>query len=111
MGITTHVLDTATGRPAANVPVRLELADAAAPGGWRAIGAGRTDDDGRLKTLLPAGAAAAHGTYRISFETAAYLGDAAFFPEVQIVFVVRDDRHHHVPLLLSPYAYSTYRGS
>ena len=109
MGITTHVLDTATGRPAAGVPVRLEAQGEA--GAWQLVGAGRTDDDGRLKTLLPPGAAAPPGVYRLSFDTAAYLGAEAFFPEVQIVFAVRDDRHHHVPLLLSPFGYSTYRGS
>lgn len=107
MGITTHILDVATGRPAAGVPVRLERQDA----GWQLVGAGETDDDGRLKTLLPAGAPAPHGLYRLTFDTAAYLGAAAFFPEVQITFAVSDDRHHHVPLLLSPFGYSTYRGS
>jgi 5-hydroxyisourate hydrolase len=107
MGITTHILDTATGRPAARVPVRLEcLVD----GTWQAVGAGETDEDGRLRTLLPSGHAP-HGTYRLTFDTRAYLGKSAFFPSVQIEFVVSDDRHHHVPLLLSPYGYSTYRGS
>ena len=107
MSITTHVLDTATGRPAAGVPVRLERQ---AEQGWQLVGHGRTDDDGRLRTLMPEGPAP-HGTYRISFDTEAYLGTTAFFPEVQIVFVVSDDRHHHVPLLLSPFGYATYRGS
>lgn len=107
MGITTHILDTATGRPAARVPVRLEcLVD----GTWQAVGAGETDEDGRLRTLLPSGHAP-HGTYRLTFDTRAYLGKSAFFPAVQIEFVVSDDRHHHVPLLLSPFGYSTYRGS
>jgi 5-hydroxyisourate hydrolase len=108
MGITTHVLDTATGRPAARVPVSLERRDP--DGTWQPVGAGETDDDGRLKTLLAPGPAPL-GTYRIRFDTAAYLGERAFFPEVAIVFVVSDDRHHHVPLLLSPFGYSTYRGS
>jgi 5-hydroxyisourate hydrolase len=107
MGITTHILDTATGRPAARVPVRLEcLVD----GTWQPVGAGETDEDGRLRTLLPSGHAP-HGTYRLTFDTRAYLGKSAFFPSVQIEFVVSDDRHHHVPLLLSPFGYSTYRGS
>lgn len=110
MAITTHILDTATGRPAVGVPVRLERHEGAGVG-WAAVGAGNTDDDGRVKTLLPAGTPAPHGLYRISFDTAAYLGPSAFFPEVHIVFAVRDDRHHHVPLLLSPFGYSTYRGS
>lgn len=108
MGITTHVLDTATGRPAGDIPVVLErrLGD----GPWQQVGHGVTDDDGRLRTLLPDGPAP-HGVYRLRFTTAAHLGEDAFFPAVQIEFVVRDDRHHHVPLLLSPFGYSTYRGS
>lgn len=110
--ITTHVLDTALGRPAAGVPVDLELADAS--GGWRAVGRGVTDDDGRLRTLTPAGPVAA-GTYRIRFDTATYFAAHAiegFFPVVEIQFVVRDGAaHHHVPLLLSPFGFSTYRGS
>ncbi len=108
MGITTHILDTATGRPAPAVPIRLERLTAA--GQWQVVGHGETDHDGRLRTLLPDGPAA-HGTYRLHFDTREYLGADAFFPAVQIEFVVRDDRHHHVPLLLSPFGYSTYRGS
>ena len=108
MGITTHILDTATGRPAAAVPIRLERQER--DGSWREVGSGVTDDDGRLRTLLPDGPAP-HGTYRIHFDTRAHLGADAFFPAVQIEFVVRDDRHHHVPLLLSPFGYSSYRGS
>jgi 5-hydroxyisourate hydrolase len=107
MGISTHILDTATGRPAPGIRIVLERRDGDA---WRPVGDGATDDDGRLKTLVPPGPAP-HGTYRLTFDTRAYLGESAFFPEVQIVFVVSDDRHHHVPLLLSPFAYSTYRGS
>lgn len=108
MGISTHVLDTSTGRPAANIPIHLERRSD--DGRWHPVGDGATDDDGRLKTLVPPGPAP-HGTYRLTFDTRAHLGAAAFFPEVQIVFVVSDDRHHHVPLLLSPFGYSTYRGS
>jgi 5-hydroxyisourate hydrolase len=105
--ITTHVLDTARGRPAAGVPVVLDLR--AGDGGWVEVGRGTTDDDGRLRTLT--GPAIEAGTYRLTFDTKAY--DAAgFFPEVAIVFEVRDAaQHHHVPLLLSPFGYSTYRGS
>jgi len=107
MGISTHILDTATGRPAPGVKIRLERLQADA---WQPVGDGATDEDGRLRTLVPPGPAP-HGTYRLTFDTRAYLGPAAFFPEVQISFVVADDRHHHVPLLLSPFGYSTYRGS
>jgi 5-hydroxyisourate hydrolase len=109
--ITTHVLDTALGRPAAGVPVSL----ARNTGGvWTVIGGGATDADGRLRTLTPAGPVEP-GTYRITFDTAAYFtatGAAGFFPHVDIHFVVIDgDAHYHVPLLLSPFGYSTYRGS
>lgn len=108
--ITTHVLDTALGKPAAGVPVVLELRAGAA---WQPVGRGETDADGRLRTLSPAATAA--GTYRISFDTAAYFartGTAAFYPEINVVFEVRDSAaHYHVPLLLSPFGYSTYRGS
>ena len=110
--ITTHVLDTALGKPARGVPIKLDVH--ADDGTWRAVGAGETDADGRLRTLTPAGPAAA-GTYRITFDTAAYFamhGTAGFFPVVEIQFIVREgDAHHHVPLLLSPFGYSTYRGS
>ncbi len=109
--ITTHVLDTALGRPARAVPVRLELLEGDA---WRELGAGVTDDDGRLRTLTPAGPVAP-GRYRIGFDTGAYfaaLGVTGFFPVAEIQFEVVDGAaHHHVPLLLSPYSYSTYRGS
>jgi hydroxyisourate hydrolase len=109
--ITTHVLDTALGRPARAVPTRLDLLDGEV---WREVGSGVTDDDGRLRTLTQPGPVAA-GRYRIGFDTGAYFaaqGVAGFFPLVEIQFVVADGvAHYHVPLLLSPYGYSTYRGS
>jgi 5-hydroxyisourate hydrolase len=109
--ITTHILDIAHGRPAQAVPVTLALHD---EGGWRPVGAGETDADGRLKTLTPPGPVTP-GTYRLTFDTAAYFAThaiAGFFPVVEIQFIVRDgDTHHHVPLLLSPFGFSTYRGS
>ena len=105
--ITTHVLDTAKGCPAAGVPIVLERLDPEPA----EIGRGVTDADGRLRTLVPDGAAPVAGTYRITFDTAAYEA-TGFFPWVAIDFVVRDPtQHHHVPLLLSPFGYSTYRGS
>lgn len=111
-GITTHVLDTAGGRPAAGVPVRLEIREG---DGWRELGRGETDADGRARRLLPEGLAPAAGTYRLTFDTGAYfeaLGTQGFYPEAAIVFTVRDaGEHHHVPLLLAPFGYSTYRGS
>jgi 5-hydroxyisourate hydrolase len=106
-GITTHVLDTAAGRPAAGVPVTLEFRDASA---IITLVEATTDAEGRA--MLSDGSSLAEGVYRIRFDTAAYHGDAAFFPEVGIEFRVTDvAEHHHVPLLLSPFGYSTYRGS
>ena len=109
--ITTHVLDTATGRPAKGVPLVLELEEG---GAFRELSRGETDDDGRCRTLLAEGALKP-GTYRLTFDTKAYLsasGRKGFYPYAQIVFEVEDAGvHHHVPLLLSPYGYSTYRGS
>jgi hydroxyisourate hydrolase len=108
--ISTHVLDTMRGEPAPGVPVRLERKPDG--GGWAVVAQGHTDADGRLRDWVPAGAWGT-GDYRLVFAVAAYLGDEdAFFPEVTVAFRVRDpDRHHHVPLLLSPYGYTTYRGS
>jgi 5-hydroxyisourate hydrolase len=106
--ITTHVLDTAQGRPAKGVPIVLEKREGEA---FRAIGRGLTDDDGRLKTLVPEGTSLEAATYRLTFDVAAY-DPSGFFPSVSITFAVRDPaQHHHVPLLLSPFGYSTYRGS
>ncbi len=112
MGITTHVLDTSKGKPAARVGVTL---DRQTGDGWARVGGGATDDDGRLRTLFPDGVAFVEGTYRLTFDTRGYARDGGvdcFFPEVSIVFDVRDaTQHYHVPLLLSPFGYSTYRGS
>jgi 5-hydroxyisourate hydrolase len=108
--ITTHVLDTARGRPAVGVPVTLEVFF---DGAWKAIGRGRTDSDGRARSLVDGDIEA--GRYRLTFDTAAYFDDVGvegFFPTAQVVFDVRDPRDsHHVPLLLSPFGYSTYKGS
>jgi 5-hydroxyisourate hydrolase len=111
-GITTHVLDTARGRPAAGVPVTLE---AKTGGGWSVVGRGATDADGRLRDLAPPDFVLAEGEYRLTFDAGAYFeasGAEGFYTEVVVAFVVRDaGAHYHVPLLLSPYGYSTYRGS
>ncbi|WP_290049926.1 hydroxyisourate hydrolase [Amycolatopsis solani] len=102
--VTTHVLDTAKGRPAKGIAVRFETA------GGGPIADGRTDDDGRIRDLGPE--SLEPGVYRLVFDTGAYLGPDAFFPEVALTFRISDGTaHHHVPLLLSPFAYSTYRGS
>jgi 5-hydroxyisourate hydrolase len=102
--ITTHVLDVAQGKPAAGIPVRLEIREQQ---GWTLLGEGSTDAEGRLRTLVKGALRA--GTYRLTFETRSR---SAFFPEVSILFEVKDpSAHYHVPLLLSPFGYSTYRGS
>ena len=111
--ITSHVLDTERGRPAAAVPVRLEMQSA--DQSWKTLAKALTDSDGRVKDLLPMDAQLALGTYRIIFDTAAYFfsqNTPGFYPEVAVVFVVRNPgERYHIPLLLSPYGYSTYRGS
>ncbi len=111
--ITTHVLDTALGRPAAAVPVQLDIL--AGEGEWQEMARGDTDADGRLRTLLPAGLPLAPGLYRITFDTGAYFDSLAirgFYPYVSVVFeILHSNEHYHVPLLISPFGYSTYRGS
>lgn len=111
--ISTHVLDTASGRPAAGVPVRLDLESAG--GSWKEIGAGLTDADGRAKDLLPTGFALHGGVYRLVFDIESYFAAQnieGFYREVSVVFTIRDPtQHYHVPVLLSPFGYSTYRGS
>ncbi|WP_205621019.1 hydroxyisourate hydrolase [Intrasporangium chromatireducens] len=107
--ITTHVLDTALGKPAAGVPVRLEFVKDTVT----TLATAQTNADGRVSDLGPDRVEA--GTYRLVFDTASYFratGQNAFFPEVSLTFTLSDpDQHYHVPVLLSPFAYSTYRGS
>ena len=111
--ISTHVLDTAKGKPASGVPVRLERQDS--PGKWVPIGSAQTDQDGRCSQLLPDGAALAEGVYRLTFDTASYFaacGVDGLYPVVEIVFRVRNrETHFHIPLLLSANGYTTYLGS
>lgn len=110
--ITTHILDTSRGQPAGGVTVILELKSTR---GWQALGRGVSDADGRLKELLPSDFKLVPGTYRLTFHTGDYFKAQhveSFYTEVTISFIVRDiGGHYHVPLLLSPYGYSTYRGS
>ena len=110
--ITTHVLDTSLGRPGAGVGVTLQERDAA--GAWKNIGSGTTNADGRITDLMAPGSLR-RGLHRLEFATGAYFrarGVDAFYPVVQIVFEVGDPaQHYHVPLLISPFGYSTYRGS
>ena len=111
--ISTHVLDVASGRPAPGVGVILERQG---PGGeLQQVSRARTDNDGRVRELVPGAVDLEAGTYRLTFETGAYfesIDSEGFYPRVSVLFMVRDPaQHHHVPLLLSPYGYSTYRGS
>lgn len=102
MSITTHVLDSTTGRPAANVAVRLSGADGP-------LGEAHTDPDGRC---APAPYDLEPGTYELTFDTGGYFAERTFYPSVTVTFRVTDgSAHHHVPLLLSPWSYTTYRGS
>lgn len=110
--ITTHILDISTGFPARGVPVTLErqISD-----DWEFIGKGVTDDDGRLRDLLAPETALQIGNYRLTFDTGTYFFDRqvdSFYPQVTVAFTVfSSQEHYHVPLLLSPFGYSTYRGS
>jgi 5-hydroxyisourate hydrolase len=108
MSLSTHVLDASAGRPAAGVAVTLERRDG---NGWQELARGTTDGDGRIGALGEPGT----GVHRITFNSGGYFaerGVATFYPQVSVVFEITEPaEHHHVPLLLSPYAYSTYRGS
>ncbi len=111
--ITTHVLDTARGRPAAGIPVLLE--QRSHKGEWEAVGRGHTDADGRLRGLYPDGTPLSAGVYRLTFLTRGYFesqGVAAFYPEVVVVFeTAPGEAHYHVPLLVGPFGFTTYRGT
>lgn len=111
--ITTHVLDVSSGCPARGVSVKLEQQNPATI--WQVIGKGVTDDDGRLRGLLAPETRLMVGIYRLTFDTETYFaqqGIEGFYPQVIVAFTVRDaGSHYHVPLLLSPFGYSTYRGS
>ena len=111
--ITTHVLDTSRGQPASGVVVKLEMEGPARS--WKQIATGATDMDGRAGKLLPEGFALQAGIYRLTFDTGSYFAAQeieTLYREVVIVFTVSDPaQHYHVPLLLNPFGYSTYRGS
>ncbi|GGX62650.1 hydroxyisourate hydrolase [Streptomyces hiroshimensis] len=113
--VSTHVLDTAAGRPAAGVAVELSTRSGGdADGPWSVCGSSVTDADGRCRGLPPPPEGATH--VRLRFDVGPYAargpaGQGAFFPEVAVVFAVAPGEHHHVPLLLSPFGYSVYRGS
>lgn len=109
--ITTHVLDTARGVPASGLRITLHRLES---GEWLEVASGVTDDDGRIPGFVPVGSDLPGGTYRIRFETAAYLertAGGAFYPHADVVCTLEGVGHYHLPLLLSPFGYSTYRGS
>jgi 5-hydroxyisourate hydrolase len=110
--ITTHVLDISIGKPAGGVLVLLEVEEVGT--GWKQLARSVTDSGGRVSDLLAAGALV-EGTYRLTFDTRAYFTDRSvrsFYPEISVIFSVYDSAdHYHVPLLLSPFGYSTFRGS
>ncbi|MEY4512831.1 MAG: hypothetical protein RLZZ450_4953 [Pseudomonadota bacterium] len=110
--ISAHVLDTALGRPAADLSVRLDVLEA--DGTFCSLGTSRTNGDGRVAELLPTSPLEPR-VYRVVFETEAYLlatQQEVFYPRVEVSFRVREgEEHYHIPLLLSPFGYSTYRGS
>lgn len=112
--ITTHVLDTARGKPAADIAVELHQR---IEGAWHILGTGVTNQDGRVASLLNDDHSLDSGSYRLHFKTEKYLNadsQNAFYPFVEIVFHISEDeldQHFHIPLLLSPFGYSTYRGS
>jgi 5-hydroxyisourate hydrolase len=106
MGISTHVLDATNGRPVAGMTVELYRHES---GGWSMLGTQTTDNEGRVPEIATD---ADRGVYRLVFDTDGYFQVSTFYPEVLITFRVEDpSAHYHVPLLLSPFAYSTYRGS
>lgn len=111
--ITTHILDTAQGRPAVGVPLSLHFNEQ--NGSWTEIGQGTTNNDGRVANLLPAEHVLKPGIYKIKFETSIYFhqcGLKGFYPYVEVAFEIeKTGEHYHVPLLLNPFGYSTYRGS
>src|SRR5215831_12229124 len=106
--ITTHVLDTGHGKPAVGIPVHLELQSFGEE--WKEVGNGVTDADGRLPALVPPGANLVAGVYRLIFDVETY--NSGFYPRIVVEFRVNDpSEHYHVPLLLGPFGYTTYRGS
>jgi 5-hydroxyisourate hydrolase len=111
--ISTHILDLVLGRPAKDVPVRLERQES--NGEWRVLSLLRTDNDGRCAQMLPENESLRAGNYRLAFDTAGYYlsqNVQGLYPVVEITFLVREgESHFHIPLLLSPHGYTTYRGS
>ena len=111
-GISTHILDLTRGAPVSGVLVRLEREEG---GVWQELFRSMADAEGRVRSLVPPGAILQRGRFRLGFETGAYFrpqGISCFYPHIEITFDVEDpSQHYHVPLLLTPHSYSTYRGS
>jgi 5-hydroxyisourate hydrolase len=114
-GITTHVLDTSKGKPAAGVPIRLSMRTSQHENDWKDLGEAITNSDGRAPDLLAPNTKISAGIYKLTFETQTYFASTSvsgFYPSVTIIFeITNPEQHHHVPLLLNPFGYSTYRGS
>lgn len=107
--ITTHILDTSSGRPAAGVAVTLEIFEKSK---WTELAKGTTNDQGRIGDLLKSNDSVKAGTYRLVFDIDSYFKTACFYPQVTVEFKIHNPKEHfHIPLLMSPYGYSTYRGS
>ena len=112
ISISTHVLDTSSGTPGRGISAVLRFQTA--PGAWKDIASGITNDDGRIPGLIPEGSVLTPGIYRMVFESGPYFqkqGKNSFYPYVMVHFEIKEESHYHVPLLLSPFGYSTYRGS
>ena len=108
--ISTHVLDISIGKPAANIPVSLDFQEAAES--WTRIFSGHTNLDGRISEMASKQALLVSGIYRLTFLVKDYFSDEGFYPSIQVTFNIKDSpSHYHVPILISPYGYSTYRGS
>lgn len=109
--ITTHILDTSEGRPAAGIAVVLY---SALGNNWEEIARGTSNQEGRIPDLLSWDQGLEFGNYKLRFETGAYfdqMGTSSFYPYIEIIFELKSNEHYHIPLLLSPFGYSTYRGT
>jgi 5-hydroxyisourate hydrolase len=109
--VTTHILDTTSGKPASGITITLYVGQ---NDEWTEIARGKTNKDGRITDLLQENVLLQKGIYKLRFETKDYFdktGTATFYPYVEIIFDIQSNEHYHVPLLLNPFGYSTYRGS
>lgn len=110
--LSSHILDITNGKPAANVKISLEKQDQ--KGKWHTIDEKTTDDNGRIKDFLPQKDKGNEGIYRLTYHIKPYfvqLNQSTFYPFIEVVFQINDNDHYHVPITLSPYGYSTYRGN